>query len=68
MNKNSKKMMMKEIMLEKEMSKYKHKCKCGHTVILIKKQFAICNHCGRPVFRDAQAEFKYKLGGIRCIY
>lgn len=58
-----------EAKLQDELAKYKHKCeKCGHKMIIIKKQYEICNYCGSIVFRDEKAKFKYKLGGMRCIY
>lgn len=68
MNKGIKSIMLQEMKLAKEMANYRHKCKCGHTVILIKKQFIICSNCGHPIFRDEKAKFKYKLGGLKCLH
>lgn len=45
-----------------ERSKFKRKCKCGHTIPMspnVKK--LLCNWCGRYVFRDDKDEFLYRL-------
>lgn len=40
----------------------RHKCKCGHTVFIISKfDFVYCDWCGRKVFKNDKAKFKYKL-------
>lgn len=41
---------------------YRIKCSCGHTVYIpncIDK--LLCSWCGRYVFKDSKAEFKYRL-------
>lgn len=47
-----------------ELSKYKVKCKCSHTIIMVKADRTICSHCGRWVYRTPQIEFKYKIKGL----
>lgn len=48
--------------LYEEKTKYKHYCKCGHSVIIAnKKGMAICSHCRNLVFKDKETEFKYRL-------
>lgn len=37
------------------------RCKCSHTFPLVKKDRAICSHCGNWVYRTPELEFKYKL-------
>lgn len=45
-----------------ELSKYRIKCKCGHTLHITKQRdFKICNFCGRKVYRDSKCEFMDKL-------
>ena len=37
-------------------------CKCGHSVLKpIKTDKIICTWCGEYVFKDKEAEFKYRL-------
>lgn len=46
----------------KERSDYRIMCRCGHSITMpprIKKK--ICQWCGNYVFRDARAEFVYRL-------
>jgi rRNA maturation endonuclease Nob1 len=57
-----------QIKLDQELSKYRHKCKCGHTMFLIDNPYKICTNCGKPVFKDKKSEFIYKIGGIRCLH
>lgn len=57
-----------QIKLDTELSKYRHKCKCGHTVFLIENPYKICSNCGNIVFKDEKSKFKYKLGGLRCLH
>ena len=45
----------------KKISKYRVKCKCSHTVILISRDRAICTHCGNWIYKTPQIEFRYKL-------
>lgn len=44
-----------------ELWSHKVKCKCSHTFVLIKKDRALCSHCGNWVYRTPELEFKYKL-------
>lgn len=40
----------------------KHKCKCGHTIMIPAfRDKILCDWCGHYVYRDEQAEFKDKL-------
>ena len=68
MNQEIKGMMLNEVKVAKELAKYRHKCKCGHTMFLIKNPYKICSYCGGIVFRDERAKFIYKLGGMRCLH
>ena len=43
------------------LAKYKAKCKCGHTKIIINRPYAICEYCGRKVYRSKKDEFIDKL-------
>ena len=44
------------------MAKYKHKCKCGHTVYLSKAHpTTICNWCKEMNYLDKKEEFKVKM-------
>ena len=44
------------------MSKYKHKCKCGHNVYLSKAHpTALCTWCGIMNYLDKKEEFKAKV-------
>jgi hypothetical protein len=52
----------------RKLLEYRHLCKCGHSVILIDNPYIICSHCGNPIFRDKKAEFKYKVGGMKCFH
>lgn len=45
----------------RELTKYKIKCKCGHSVLVVKDK-NICSWCGRFIFKDKKAEFKYRVG------
>lgn len=43
-------------------SKYRIKCKCGHTVYIANKSgMCICSHCRKLAFKDKETEFKYRL-------
>ena len=57
-----------QIKLDTELSKYRHKCKCGHTMYLIDNPYKICSNCGNPVFRDEKTKFMYKVGGMKCLH
>lgn len=37
------------------------KCKCSHSVTIMKADRKICSHCGNWVYRTPMLEFKYKL-------
>lgn len=45
----------------KELDKYKVKCKCSHTMIMVVADRTICSHCGNWVYRTPELEFKYKI-------
>lgn len=45
----------------KEIDKYKVKCKCSHTMIMITAERMICSYCGNWVYRTPEIEFKYKI-------
>jgi ribosomal protein S27AE len=48
--------------LAEEKNKFKHYCKCGHSVIIANKAGrTICSYCKNLVFRDKETEFKYRL-------
>ena len=45
-----------------ELSNYKYKCKCGHTVVIPetnKKGYAICKWCGNKVDKKESKNLKY---------
>jgi len=45
-----------------EIQKYRHKCKCGHTVYIANETGrALCSHCHNWVFKDKATEFKYRM-------
>lgn len=45
-----------------KLADYKVKCKkCGHTMVLIDRAFAICDWCGTKVYRSKKDEFKDKI-------
>lgn len=42
--------------------RYKTRCKCGHKVFIDKdRDKVLCSVCKKYVFKDKQAEFKYKM-------
>lgn len=47
---------------------YKVKCKCGHTMHLVKRDRAICDWCGHWVYKNKFIEMKYELKkrGVNC--
>lgn len=48
--------------LAQETTKYKHYCKCGHTVVIYPmehKNKKLCSHCGKYVFTDKKEQDKY---------
>ena len=45
-----------------ELQKHKYKCKCGHKVFMDKnKTKAVCDWCGRYVFKNKKDEFNYRM-------
>lgn len=40
---------------------FKYYCKCGHSVVIVRKDKKLCTHCGRYVFKNKQDEFRYRL-------
>lgn len=48
------------IKLEKEMTKHKVKCSCGHILIMTKADRTICSHCQKWVYRNKEIENEYK--------
>ena len=44
-----------------KLSKFRVKCKCGHTLILVSRKSEICTWCGRKVYRSKKDEFEDKL-------
>lgn len=41
---------------------YMVKCKCSHTILFTGyKDRLLCRYCGRYVYRNKNAEFKYKM-------
>lgn len=46
----------------KVLSEYKVKCKrCGHVVIMIKRNWMMCNWCGAKIYKNGKEEFKDKI-------
>ena len=48
--------------LWEEESKYKHKCKCGHTVTIYpfeRRERKICSYCGYYVYADKRKQDRY---------
>lgn len=43
------------------MSKNRVRCKCSHTVIIVRVDRLICSHCGNWIYRTPQLEFEYKM-------
>lgn len=55
-----------------EIAKYKHMCRCGHSVVIYpfeKRIKKLCSWCGEYVYINEREEFKDKLmkllGGIK---
>lgn len=44
-----------------ELAKYQVKCKCSHSITMVKADRTICSYCGRWVYRTPQLKFKYKM-------
>lgn len=54
----------KMTLLEKERSKYKRYCKCGHSQVFpptSKKDKIICTWCGNYIYKNDYEEFKSNL-------
>lgn len=50
------------ILKQEDIVNYKHKCKCGHIVVIAnKKGMTICNHCGNLVFKNKKIEFEHRM-------
>lgn len=47
--------------LAHSMTKATVKCKCSRSVVVSKRDRAICPQCGNYVYRKKELEFKYKL-------
>lgn len=48
--------------LSGEQTKNRKLCKnCGHSKLLGLQEKVICDHCGHYIFKDKQAEFKYRM-------
>ncbi len=48
--------------MTEELNKVKYRCKCGHKVIIkYNEDKKLCNWCNYYVFKNNQAEFKYRL-------
>ena len=50
--------------LDGYLSNYKVKCKCGHTIVLIKRNKVLCNFCGHYVYKNQKEEFKDKMRSL----
>ena len=54
--------MKNEIKITNELAKIKHKCNCGHTVIVPHRvDFVYCDYCFKRVYRSDFMEFKHNL-------
>lgn len=54
--------MKNEIKIMNELAKIKHKCECGHTVIVPNKvDFVYCDYCFKRVYRNDFMKFKHNL-------
>lgn len=48
--------------LDEEITKNSVKCICSHTMpIPVWKDKEVCTHCGRLMYNNTKAHFKYKL-------
>lgn len=51
-----------ECKLSDVLAKIKHKCVCGHVVLIPERnKFVYCNHCNRKVFKNDLCKFEYEL-------
>lgn len=46
------------------LSNYKVKCKCGHTIVMVRRKKVLCSHCGYYVYKNKQEEFRDKMKGL----
>lgn len=44
-----------------DISKFRVKCKCGHTIIMSKAERTVCSHCGHYIYKTPAIEFRYKM-------
>lgn len=44
-----------------EIARLRIKCKCSHTVVFSKVDRIVCQYCGRLIFKNDKAEFKYRM-------
>ena len=44
-----------------ELSRYRVKCKCSHSIVMARTDRTICSYCGRWVYRTPQIKFNYKI-------
>lgn len=50
-----------DLLIEK-LSQFKVKCShCGHTMILVRRNYCICGWCGYKVYRSKKDEFLDKM-------
>lgn len=50
----------------RQYSKYKVKCKCGHTFLMdAKEKKKLCTHCGHYFYKDKKLEFMERLNYAR---
>ena len=48
-----------------ELSKYRQKCKCGHSVFIVnKKNKVLCTWCHNYVYKTKLDEFKDRMRGV----
>lgn len=47
--------------LDSYLTSYKVRCKCGHTIVMVKRSKVLCSHCGHYVYKDKKEEFKDKM-------
>ena len=49
---------------EDALAPYRHKCKCGHTIIItetFKGDYIVCRWCGRKTYKNKEIEDRYKF-------
>lgn len=50
-----------ESRLFRELSKFRVRCKCSHSVYIGRMDRMMCSHCGEWVYRTPELQFKYKM-------